>query len=416
MFRAFSETVIAALRTLAANKLRSALTLLGIVIGVLAVVLMASVIEGLRISINEDINQLGSGVFQVQKQPLNGGGFNASPRDRARWERRKDFTMAHVEVLQEHCERCLHVAGEDWANGQKSVRTARGTVAQGVIVAGGTTHFFDNNGYALEQGRLFTDGDVAGAAAICVIGADIVDALFEGHDPVGQDVFLNNRPYRVVGTMERRGSNLEGSKDGLFVIPLTRFQQDVGSMHSSLNVTIAAKEPDKIERAQDEVVAILRRARGVPPQDENDFEMFSNESVQEDFESMLSKIQFVTIGVTMIALLIGGIGVMNIMLVAVTERISEIGVRRALGARRRRILGQFVSEAVVLCLLGGLFGILLGGFLSQLVRVFFPIPTSVPSWAVVYSLGFSSAIGLIFGIYPAWRASRLDPVEAMRHE
>jgi putative ABC transport system permease protein len=412
-FRAISDTVRAALATLGANKLRSALTLTGIVIGVLAVVAMAATIEGFRRQINDNMAQLGTGVFQVQKDPHHDG-FGGG-RDWMRYQKRKRFTVRDVELLQEKCTRCLHVAGEAWSMAQTINRVGGPEVAQRIAVVGGTYYFADNNGYSLAQGRLYDDGEVASGAQVAVIGADVAEALFINRNPVGELIIIQGRVYRVVGTYEKRGSSFEGSMDGIVSIPLGNYQQHFGG-RQSLHVTIAAKEPEKIEEAQDEVVAILRQARGVPPQDENDFEMFSNASVQDEFNTMSAQVATVTTGVCAIALIIGGIGVMNIMLVAVTERTSEIGVRRALGARRRRILSQFVLEAVVLCVTGGLLGILLGWGVAFLVQTFVGIPTAIPGWAIALSLIASSFVGLAFGIYPAWRASRLDPVEAMRQE
>jgi putative ABC transport system permease protein len=177
-----------------------------------------------------------------------------------------------------------------------------------------------------------------------------------------------------------------------------------------------ARDPERIGVAQDEVVALIRRARGTPPEAENDFDMYSNRSIQERFDEMSGAVSAASVGICAIALLIGGIGVMNIMLVAVTERTSEIGVRRALGARRRRILGQFVLEAALLTSVGGVLGVALGAFVAFLVKALVGLPTMVPGWAIVLSMITAGGTGLVFGIYPAWRASRLDPVEAMRHE
>ena len=205
------------------------------------------------------------------------------------------------------------------------------------------------------------------------------------------------------------------SYDSVVAIPITTFLSFYGT-RQSLNLTVQVRDPKQMDRAQDEVTAILRRARGVPPEAENDFEVFSNQSVQESFENISSQVEFTSIGICAIALLIGGIGVMNIMLVSVTERTSEIGLRRALGARRRRILAQFVMEATALCSFGGVLGIILGAALAALVRVMVELPTVVPAWAVALSFLSSGGVGMVFGIYPAYRASRLDPVEAMRRE
>jgi putative ABC transport system permease protein len=203
--------------------------------------------------------------------------------------------------------------------------------------------------------------------------------------------------------------------DNLVVLPLATLLVDYGARRS-LNITVQPRDPDHSGRAQDEVIALLRRARGVAPEAENDFEIFSNQSLQDSFSELTGTIALASIGISAIALLIGGIGVMNIMLVAVTERTGEIGLRRALGARRRRILGQFVVEAVILTTVGGILGVALGAGVAWLVRVMLDVPTIVPPSAVALSRLVAGGVGLIFGIYPAMRAARLDPVEAMRHE
>jgi putative ABC transport system permease protein len=406
---AVTDTFLASLRTLRANKLRSTLTLLGIVIGVLAVVTMAATIEGLRRKISDDLAQLGSGVFQVQKQ--GNGGFGG---DRAKWEKRKDFTLKDVELLQNQCLTCLQVGGETW-DSERDVTAGGHTLKTRVTVAGGTAAFFDNNGFALGGGRFFSEGEALSGANVIVIGADVVDLLFPDETALGGTIRVHGHRFRVIGTMARRGSSLDGSLDNLMVLPINAFMPIYGSKRS-LNITVQARDPDRIGRTQDEVVALLRRARGVPPEAENDFEMFSNASMQETFENITTIIAAASIGICAIALLIGGIGVMNIMLVSVTERTSEIGVRRALGARRRRILAQFMVEAVMLTSIGGLLGIAIGAGLAELIEVLVQIPTVVPRWAVILSMLSAGGVGLVFGIYPAYRASRLDPVEAMRRE
>ncbi len=410
MTTGLADTLIAAVRTLRANKLRSVLTLLGIVIGVLAVVTMAATIEGLRRQISRDLSQLGSGVFQVQKQPM--GGFSNS--DRAKYETRKDFTLRDVDLLQTRCRSCLRVGGEAWEFGRDlsaGGRTSRSMAAS----VGATGAFFDNNGYALATGRLFTESEARSGIGVVVIGADIADLLFPDESPIEESLFVRGHRFRVIGTLARRGDQLGGSLDNIVVMPINAFTPIFGA-HRSLNITIQARDPARIGRAQDEVTALLRRARGVAPEADNDFEMFSNASLQDTFDNLSGVIAAASIGICAIALLIGGIGVMNIMLVSVTERTSEIGVRRALGARRRRILAQFIVEAIMLTSIGGALGIAIGAGLAELVEVFVHVPTAVPMWAVAFSMLAAGGVGLVFGIYPAYRASRLDPVEAMRRE
>jgi putative ABC transport system permease protein len=406
----FTDTLIAAIRTLRANKLRSALTLLGIVIGVVAVVAMAATIEGLRRKISSDLAQLGSGVFQVQKHPT--GGFNDN--DRAKYDKRKDLTLRDVDLLQAQCTTCLRVGGEAWEFGRDL--SAGGRVSQTMAAtAGATAAFFDNNGYALATGRFFEEGEARSGMPVIVIGADIADLLFPDQSPIENSLFVRGHRFRVIGTLARRGEQLGGSLDNIVVMPVAAFMPIFGGKRS-LNVTVQARDPARISRTQDEVTALLRRSRGVPPEAENDFEMFSNASLQDTFDNLTGIVAAASIGICAIALLIGGIGVMNIMLVSVTERTSEIGVRRSLGARRRRILAQFMVEAVMLTSIGGALGVVIGAGIAELIQILVHIPTAVPMWAVALSMLAAGAVGLVFGIYPAYRASRLDPVEAMRRE
>jgi len=410
MMRAVVDTFLSALRVLGAHKLRSMLTLLGIVIGVVAVVAMSAVMEGLNNAMHRQMEQLATNVFQVQKWP-HGPSFGG--RNGAKIEKRKNFTVADVELLQQNCKSCMRVAGELWQFGQKVSYSDKSK--ERVQVVGGTVDFFDNNAYALASGRFFDEGEVAAGSDVVILGSDVVDTLFPGKSPLGEEVRISNRQFRIIGTLERRGSSFEGSIDNLAAIPIQRWSQLYGKEQSA-NVTVMVRDPDRIGVAQDEVVGILRKYRRTPPEEENDFDMFTNRSMQEQFDSMMGMIRFVSIGICAIALLIGGIGVMNIMFVAVTERTSEIGVRRALGARRRRILGQFVTEAAMLTGVGGMLGVALAFFAAFLIKVLGGLPTEVPAYAVVLGIIVAAGTGLVFGIYPAWRASRLDPVEAMRHE
>jgi putative ABC transport system permease protein len=244
----------------------------------------------------------------------------------------------------------------------------------------------------------------------------VADLLFPGRSPLGEEVRLRGRPFEVIGVAERQGSVLGlKSKDGWAVMPWTSYEIAFGRNPNN-NIAIVATSPADIQKAIDEVVAVLRRLRGLSPGEENDFDYYTNESATETLDQLIAMIGAATFGVCALALLVGGIGIMNIMLVSVTERTREIGVRKALGARRRRILIQFLFESVTLSALGGLFGVLLGAGLAVGAREVFSVPASVPAWAVLLSLFTACGAGLLFGIYPAARASRLDPVEAMRTE
>jgi putative ABC transport system permease protein len=253
---------------------------------------------------------------------------------------------------------------------------------------------------------------------VAFVGSDVADLLFPDSSPIGQEIRIKSTPFTVVGVAERRGTvwGLE-SKDTFVVIPSQSFYAVEGKGFSDdLAITVAATGPEDVNKAMDEVIAQLRKSRGLRGVEENDFEVFTNDSVSEMFDKLGQMVAAATFGICALALVVGGIGIMNIMLVAVSERTREIGVRMALGARRRRILSQFVIEAVTLSLLGGILGVLLGAGGAILAREVWDIPASVPAWAVLLSLLSASGAGVVFGIYPAIRASRLDPVEAMRTE
>jgi putative ABC transport system permease protein len=258
--------------------------------------------------------------------------------------------------------------------------------------------------------------DVQLGRRVVFIGADVADLLYPKADPVGQEVRIRGVPFEVIGVAERQGSVLGlQSKDGFAVVPWTAYDVALGKRRNT-NIAVVATLPEDMPVAMEEVISAFRRVRGLAPQEENDFEVFSNETSAELFDDLARMVGAATLGVCALALLVGGIGIMNIMLVSVTERTREIGVRMALGARRRRVLAQFLVEAVVLSLLGGLLGVLLGAGAAVVAREIYSVPARIPLWAVVVSLAAASGAGLLFGIYPAARASKLDPVEAMRTE
>jgi putative ABC transport system permease protein len=406
------DNVAMAFGTLRANPLRSVLTLLGIVIGAGTVVAMMSLTEGLRQKVTNDFAMLGPGTFQVQKWPAPG---SFSHRDWHKYEQRRPLTREQGEGLR-GLPHVRLVSIDEYSNRPEVVSTRERKTKQTVDVSGVLPDYLEANGLTMAQGRFITDGDVELGRRVAVLGADVADLLFPNRSPIGEEVRLRGRPFEVIGVAERLGSVLGlGSKDGWTVTPWTSYEVAFGR-NPNTNIAVVATSPADIQKAIDEVVAVLRRLRGLSPGEENDFDYFTNESATETLDQLIAMIGAATFGVCALALLVGGIGIMNIMLVSVTERTREIGVRKALGARRRRILIQFLFEAVTLSALGGLFGVLLGAGLAVGAREVFSVPASVPAWAVLLSLFTACGAGLLFGIYPAARASRLDPVEAMRTE
>ncbi|HVP67720.1 MAG TPA: ABC transporter permease [Anaeromyxobacteraceae bacterium] len=404
------DTLAMALSTLRSNPLRSALTLLGIVIGAATVVAMMSFTEGLRLKVTNDLTFLGANSFQVSKYPA-----IMNDDDWQRYSRRRPLTRDLGESLR-GLPHVAHVSVEAQTEWPDRVWTRERATQPNIWVIGGQPDYEHANAVAVASGRFLSQVDLELGRKVVFIGADVADLLFPGRDAVGEEVRIRNAAFTVVGVAERRGSVLGlESKDGFAVIPLDHFSTVMGKPQS-FQITVAATAPDAIGRAMDEVVVQLRRARGLGGAEENDFEVFTNDSVSETLDNILRVVAAATFGVCALALLVGGIGIMNIMLVSVTERTREIGVRMALGARRRRILSQFVVEATVLSALGGLLGVGLGAAGALAAREVWQLPASIPAWAVLLSLVSSSGAGLVFGIYPALRASRLDPVEAMRTE
>jgi putative ABC transport system permease protein len=388
---------------------RSILTLLGIVIGIVALVVMMSLIEALDTTVRTATRSLGTGVFQVQREPrFSGRGF--------RPESRKPFTMADVRMLRERLELTAEVGGESWS-WLNSFRTDKRKTEPACEVAGATPSFLKANGMELEAGRFITDQDIALTRRVAVIGSDAVDVLFPNGiaEAIGSTVRLRGKLFEVVGTFKKRPTLFGAAwQNCVAAIPLDTFEREF--YVQSLHVTFVAKNPEQIDEAQEEATLVLRHMRKVKAGEPNDFEIFSNQSMGSELETLGLIISGAAGAICLLALLVGGIGVMNIMLVSVMERTREIGIRKALGARPATILGQFIVEAVVLAGSGGMLGLLLAIGGVTVAGMALELPTRVPLFAVVLALGSSAATGLIAGIYPAARAARLDPIEALRHE
>ncbi|MBU8900404.1 ABC transporter permease [Corallococcus sp. H22C18031201] len=408
--RAFWDNLRLALGTFLGNPLRSLLTLVGIVIGVATVITMMALIEGLSIKVNRDLGGLGAHTFEVTKWPSGFGRFNW-----AKYAKRKDLRMEEVRAIQEGCPSVLAATPMDDQGGQKVATSARET-RPSVRVVGTEPSYPLTSGVSVASGRFFNETEALDGRPVVVLGLDVADALFPGLDPLGYEVRIQGRPFLVIGVLQKRGSFMGMmSLDNQVSLPMKVFQQLYGK-NRSLDIDIQARDGQVFQKAQDEVTHLLRRRRDLTPRDANDFEIHTNESMTASFNQLSKVIALAGVGVCLLSLVVGGIGILNIMLVSVTERTREIGIRKALGAKRRRILGQFATEAILLSLIGGTLGVALGfglTFLGQWVLLF---PMQVPAWAVMLSLVMSCGVGLVFGIYPAARAAKLDPVEAMRSE
>ena len=411
----FSEAVAVAISSLRVNKLRSFLTVLGILIGVSSVVGVVAIIEGLDRYVAQRVLELGSKSFSVQKMP----DIITSRAQRLQMMRRKDLGMADLDAVRRSCEACAEVGAMLGAN--RNLR--RGRTTQKDVRIMGVTENFSRIGSIrdLLEGRHLVPDDVEHARSMAVIGADVMDALFGLGDPLGKEVLVDNHPLTVVGVAERKGSIFGESQDNFVWLPITTFRKLYGT-RQSITIQAEARSQDVFEAAQDQARVAMRGRHHLAYEKPDDFAVETGESVMALWQTFTQGIYIVTIIVTAMSLIIGGIVVMNIMLVSVTERIREIGVRKALGARRKDILRQFLVESVILSCFGGALGVIgaavlswgLAAILGGIMSADFTAPVRL--WAVLLALFVSTAVGLVAGIYPASRAAALDPVVALRNE
>ncbi len=402
------ESFNMALTAILTNKLRSSLTLLGIIIGVMTIIAMQSLIVGLRNSVKSQVSVLGSNVFQVQKFPAIGD------RDWRKYRNRKNITVEEADALRRLATLAENVGAEVWAMGQE-IRYGENKTMPTISVAGGTPEFLGNNGYVIADGRFITDQDNDFSRRVAVLGVQVVNALFPYEDPLGKDIKIQGERFRVVGVFDEMGSMLGNTRDNRVVIPISRFEKVFGK-ERSINITVKAKSAAVYDACIDQTIGIMRALRKVPPGEDNDFEIRTNDQMMEFFDNLTKVVKIVAIAIASISLIVAGVGIMNIMLVSVTERTREIGIRKSIGAKRRDILWQFLIEAIVLSEIGGVVGILFGLGIGKLVEMATPVPADVPVWTVVLGLIFCSAVGMMFGVYPATKAARLDPIEALRYE
>jgi putative ABC transport system permease protein len=403
------ENVIIAVDVIRNNKMRSFLTLLGVIIGVMSIIGVQSLIAGFQKSVHEQIEQLGANVFQVQKFPVNMN-FN----DRDKYRNRKDITWEHAKAIEKYCTAVERVGPEGW-HGEVIIRYRDRKTSPANVLAGGTSAFFANNSYYIDEGRAFSDIDVQQKANVAVLGKDIVDVLFPFEDPLGKSVTVDGRRYQVVGTLEEMGSRFGNSEDNKICIPLSTFLKYYGS-NRSLNITVQAVSVEMMETAQEQVIGVLRAVRKVPPGEPNDFEIWTSNTLISTFNNMTFAVRIGAVVIVSFSLLVAGIGIMNIMLVSIRERTREIGVRMAIGAKRRDIRQQFLIEAILLSVMGGFMGILVGVGLAQLIALLTPVPAAIPYVTIMIGFFVCAFVGIIFGVVPAVKASKMDPIHALRYE
>jgi len=406
------ESLLMALTALAAHKLRSALTLLGVLVGVFSIIVTMTAMRVLKSNIERQISQLGGNSFSIRKWPSI---YFGGPGGFEKYWRRKDITLAQGQLVAARATLAASVGveGTFWG-GQVSTRYA--STAPTVQMLGETPGSFPARGWTVAEGRGLSESDVSNARDICVLGSALATNVFPFGSAVGERLKLNGINYVVVGVLAPKGASMGGQQDNFAVVPITTALNRLGRWRRSLNILVQARDAASYEDTVDQVRGILRVTRKVPPGGEDDFEIASNDSMVAQFNTFTRTVRLGVAVVSSIALIAAGIGIMNIMLVSVTERTREIGIRRAIGAKKRNIMAQFIVEAVVLCEVGGVLGVVLGILGGNAVAFFMKVPPAVPFDWIVLGLAICSAVGVIFGTYPAFKAANLDPIESLRYE
>jgi putative ABC transport system permease protein len=411
----FSEIIKMAWSSLGANKLRSALTMMGITIGVFSVISVMTAIGALQYSIENGISFLGSNIFQFAKYPANvaaGGDVKEKYRNRQNityQQAQRYFRLMEGEA-REICLKCFayEVKGQAVYNGVKTTPS--------LLVVGSNRSFLTANAFTLGYGRNLTDEDVDLSRRALVVGKTVEKRLFPHETPIGKVVRMSGHTYTIVGVLAEKGTAFGQSQDDICIMPITRFFEDFGEAKRTVNIATQAFTADTYNRTFDKGVSAMRIARGLKADQPNDFEIYTNDSLKSAFVSVAGYVRVGAFVISFIALVAAGIGIMNIMLVSVTERTKEIGVRKSIGARSRDIMRQFLTEAVFISEAGGVLGILLGIIVGDLLAKWLHAELIFPyGWAIA-GLLVCSAIGIGFGLYPAYRAASLDPIEALRYE
>ncbi len=406
----FVEGIVIALEALWANKLRTILTLLGNIVGVMSVIAVVSIIDGMNSYIRTEVANEGSGVFSVQQ--VNTLDILSDFDKFLKSLHNPKVTLLDLEILRER------VTLADYMDASQSVgaevRYLRHSI-KSVGITGRTENYPLLGNWELQDGRHFSMQEVQRSADVAVIGFDIADRMFPGVDPIGKELKIAGVSFRIIGVLAKKSGTLGGGRNLLAIVPLTSLQKLFGS-HNSITISVKAANLDKVSECVDQVRLVMRGLRHLGPKREDNFAIVTSDNLLTLWEGISKGIFAALIGIVSISLVVGGIVIMNIMLVSVTERTREIGIRKAVGATKMNVLWQFLVEAITLSTVGGILGIVFGFGIASLVAYFSILPYAVKVWSIFVGLSVTFAVGVFFGAYPALQAARLDPIEALRYE
>ncbi|MFI5212079.1 MAG: ABC transporter permease [Ignavibacteria bacterium] len=405
-FTEIKEGIVISLNSIRANKVRSFLATLGIVIGITTVTILQTAIEGINRAFEKSISAVGADVLYVQKFEWFG------KEDWSVYRNRRDIDWQEYEYF------ANNIAGAESVCptvGSSTIVSYQDYVSESIPVFGTTDEYQKTLNLEVEEGRFFTKRESDGGWAVCVIGFDIKEAFFQTIDPIGKVIQVKGNNYKVIGTYAKMGSMLGlFSLDNRVIIPIQSFFKIFGTKRS-LTINVKAPSVDALEDTKEEVKSVMKRARRIPVGGKDDFGVNQQEAFKQTYESLTGLIKTIGTAITLLSLIVGSIGIANIMFVSVKERTKEIGIRKAIGARRFTIMLQFLTEAVTICLVGGIIGLAIAFPVSLVIDAFL-LPTVMPLWVVVLALVISAIAGIVAGFFPAWSASKLDPVDALRYE
>jgi putative ABC transport system permease protein len=398
-----------ALQALWANKLRSVLTLLGVVIGVASVIAVVTLVNGANSYVATKLNRYGADVFTISQQPA----FTTSYQEYIKYTRRKVISLEEYRSLQHECGSCLEVGAQQSTTGPVVYKSQSST---DTTIRGYTALMAGMQNLDIAEGRDFTQADEDHAARVAIIGTDIEDNLLKGADPLGKEIRVSGVPYTIVGIAEAQGKTLGVSQDNWVALPLTAYQKTYGTMKSVIIYMKAGNGPGAMEAASDQARVLMRGLRHDRPGEDDSFTLETSDTLVGLWTQISGSFEAVAVAIAAISLVVGGIVIMNIMLVSVTERTREIGIRKALGARRKDILNQFLLESATMALVGGVIGVIGGVSVAKAVTILLSFPSAIALWSVFAGLLVAISVGVFFGVYPARKAAELDPIVALRSE